>query len=127
VGLDREPACKHTCNAGEITASSTAAVLAAGMGANPEVRAVSGVGLGTGHGPGSKATQFKPKVPGGAVRRRRPAAGPQPPQLLRDMRFVYSHSDERDRTEGHRNCRAWLSADAEAFMEHLAKMVLTFE
>jgi hypothetical protein len=38
------------------------------------------------------------------------------------MRFVYAHGDERDRTEGHYNCRTWLEEDLKGFMTKLAQM-----
>lgn len=58
--------------------------------------------------------------PGGKNRK----GGQKPSGLLRDMRFVYGTAETQagDKTQGRRECRAWLKEDRKGFLSKMADL-----
>jgi hypothetical protein len=73
---------------------------------------------------GRKATQFQPGNPGprGLKRKGQGRGRRKPPQLLRDLRFVYSHAEGQDKSQGQRLCRKLLTNDPKAFLSQMAHL-----
>ena len=79
--------------------------------------------VGTGNGTGSVSSRFKPGNAGRPGRRTGPEKGTRlPSQMLKDMRWVYSHEVAKDRTQGHRHCRRWLNEDPKGFLSHMSQL-----
>jgi hypothetical protein len=95
-----------------------------GTAPSPRQRRLREVGVGTGNGTRSKATQFKPKY----LNRPPVQRVPKPSRLLKDMRFVYGHwdDDENEPTPGQYHCREWLEKDPKGFWSTMARMEEAF-
>jgi hypothetical protein len=78
-------------------------------------------GVGTGHGEGSKRTQFKPGNPGGPGRGGKKLSEEVQDQLT-VMRHVVSTPPTADQTYQQRAYRQWLKANLSRFMTKLVNL-----
>lgn len=119
---EMEPGSENTVVAEVVGGADVTGELAGCQASSLGPRLEPQLGVGTGNAPGSKATQFKVQYPDRPPVRRRVPMAVKPSRLLRDMRHVYTHHEDYDRTYAHENCRRWLDQDPKGFMVKLAQL-----